>query len=193
VESGKRSDLPELEKTIATCKNAKLDRLSRNVPFISALMERKVDFIGCDNSTATMFTIHILAAVAEFERDAISKRTTEVAAAAKARGVTLGNYARTNLIRKLRCVARPVRDFSGQVIGTIGISGLVWRLSINMLQKRAPGPRRRRPAIGGIRLRERARGGAIFAVIPGRHVAPDPETIYKFAARFRILRSRASK
>src|SRR5215813_13468038 len=52
VESGKRSDRPELEKAIAACKKqrprliiAKLDRLSRNVAFISALMERKVDFI----------------------------------------------------------------------------------------------------------------------------------------------------
>jgi Resolvase, N terminal domain len=52
--------------------HAKLDRLSRNVAFISALMERKVDFIAVDNPTATKFTIHILAAVAEHERDAIS-------------------------------------------------------------------------------------------------------------------------
>ena len=60
---------------------------------------------------------------------------------------------------EVRCVALPVLDFSGQVIGAIGISGLVWRLSIETLQKRAPRARRCRPAIGGIRLRERARAG----------------------------------
>src|ERR1700757_4487704 len=101
IETGKRADRPELERAIAACKKhrarliiAKLDRLSRNVAFISALMERKVDFIAVDNPTATKFTIHILAAVAEHERDAISKRTTEALAAAKARGVKLGNYKR---------------------------------------------------------------------------------------------------
>jgi DNA invertase Pin-like site-specific DNA recombinase len=101
IESGKRSDRPELAKAIAASKKhrakliiAKLDRLSRNVAFISALMERKVDFVAVDNPTATKFTIHILAAVAEHERDAISKRTTEALAAAKARGVKLGNYKR---------------------------------------------------------------------------------------------------
>ena len=64
-------------KATAACKKhrarpiiAKLDRLSRNVAFISALMERKVDFLAVDNPTATKFTVHILAAVAEFERDA---------------------------------------------------------------------------------------------------------------------------
>jgi DNA invertase Pin-like site-specific DNA recombinase len=101
VETGKRADRPELEKAIAACKKhrarlilAKLDRLSRNVAFISALMERKVDFICCDNPTATKFTIHILAAVAELEREAISKRTKEALAAAKAKGKRLGNYQR---------------------------------------------------------------------------------------------------
>src|SRR4029077_19029045 len=88
IESGKRADRPQLEKAIAACKRhrarliiAKLDRLSRNVAFIATLMERKVDFVCCDNPTATKFTIHILAAVAEFEREAISKRTKEALAA----------------------------------------------------------------------------------------------------------------
>jgi DNA invertase Pin-like site-specific DNA recombinase len=98
VESGKRDDRPQLERAIAACKKhrarliiAKLDRLSRNLAFIATLMERKVDFICCDNPHATKFNLHILAAVAEFERDAISKRTVEALAAAKARGKTLGN------------------------------------------------------------------------------------------------------
>jgi len=108
-----RSDRPELEKAIAFEKKhrarpviAKLDRLSRNVAFISALMERKVDFLAVDNPTATKFTVHILAAVAEFERDATSKRTIEALAAAKARGVKLGNYARISAAKQEATAAR---------------------------------------------------------------------------------------
>jgi DNA invertase Pin-like site-specific DNA recombinase len=113
VESGKNSDRPELEKAIAACKKhrarliiAKLDRLSRNVAFIATLMERKVDFLAVDNPTATKFTVHILAAVAEFERDAISRRTKEALAAAKARGVKLGNYARISKAKQAATRAR---------------------------------------------------------------------------------------
>jgi DNA invertase Pin-like site-specific DNA recombinase len=101
VESGKRNDRPELDKALAACKKhkarliiAKLDRLSRNLAFIAMLMERKVDFIAVDNPTATKFTIHILAAVAEHERDAISARTKAALAAAKAKGTKLGDYPR---------------------------------------------------------------------------------------------------
>ena len=98
IESGKRNDRPELEKALAACKKhraklviAKLDRLSRNLAFIAMLMDRKVDFVCCDNPTATKFTIHILAAV---EPDAISARTKAALAAAKANGKRLGNYQR---------------------------------------------------------------------------------------------------
>jgi DNA invertase Pin-like site-specific DNA recombinase len=70
---------------------ARLDRLSRNVAFISALMENGTDFIACDMPTATRLTIHILAAVAEHEREMISKRTKAALAEAKRRGTKLGN------------------------------------------------------------------------------------------------------
>jgi hypothetical protein len=88
-------------KALAACKKhraklviAKLDRLSRNLAFIATLMDCKVDFVCCDNPTATKFTLHILAAVAEHERDMISARTKAALAAAKANGKTLGNYQR---------------------------------------------------------------------------------------------------
>src|SRR5215469_491910 len=98
VESGKRNDRPQLTSALAACKKhrakliiAKLDRLSRNVAFIAALMDGKVDFVCCDFPSANRLTLHILAAVAEHEREMISDRTKAGLAAAKARGVRLGN------------------------------------------------------------------------------------------------------
>src|SRR5215216_5496539 len=98
VESGKRADRPELAKALEACRKrkatlviAKLDRLSRNMAFIAALMDSGTDFIAVDNPHATRLTLHILAAVAEHEREMISERTTAALQAAKARGVRLGN------------------------------------------------------------------------------------------------------
>jgi DNA invertase Pin-like site-specific DNA recombinase len=98
VESGKRSDRPELGKALASCKKhkaklviAKLDRLSRNLAFIAALMDSGVEFVAVDIPHANTLTIHILAAVAQHEREIISARTSAALQAAKARGKRLGN------------------------------------------------------------------------------------------------------
>src|SRR4051794_35006289 len=67
--------LQECRKKKATLVIAKLDRLGRNVAFISALMESGVDFVCCDNPHANRLMLHMLAAFAEHEREQISQRT----------------------------------------------------------------------------------------------------------------------
>lgn len=97
VESGKRTNRPQLAKALDACKThkavlviAKLDRLARNVHFVSGLMESGVEFLAVDMPEANRLTIHILAAVAEHEREMISQRTKVALAEAKRRGVKLG-------------------------------------------------------------------------------------------------------
>ncbi|HEV2578271.1 MAG TPA: recombinase family protein [Acidobacteriaceae bacterium] len=97
VESGKRSDRPELAKALSLCRLhratllvAKLDRLARNVAFISTLMESGVKFVAVDLPQANELTVHIMAAMAEYEAKAISARTKAALAAAKSRGTELG-------------------------------------------------------------------------------------------------------
>lgn len=100
VESGTRSDRPEIAKAIALAKSegatllvAKLDRLSRSVAFIAALLEDKqLNFRVASMPYADKFQLHIYAALAEQERDFISKRTKAALTEAKARGVKLGGY-----------------------------------------------------------------------------------------------------
>ena len=97
VESGKRNDRPKLAEALRLCRVhsatlviAKLDRLARNVNFISNLMEAGVEFVAVDLPQANRLTVHIMAAMAEYEAKAISARTKAALAAAKARGTVLG-------------------------------------------------------------------------------------------------------
>lgn len=98
VESGKVNTRPELAKALhlakvtgATLVIAKLDRLSRNAAFLLALRDSGVRFVAADMPDANDLTVGIMALVAQQEREAISKRTKEALAVAKARGVRLGN------------------------------------------------------------------------------------------------------
>ena len=101
---------------------AKLDRLARNVAFIANLMDGKIDFVCCDMPQATRLTIHVLAAVAEHEREMISARTKAGLAAAKARGVVLGcprlpelNAARQEAaVARAQAIAPILAEFAGR-------------------------------------------------------------------------------
>lgn len=103
VETGKGADAlgrrPQLKAALAAARKlrchvavAKLDRLSRDVHFISGLMAHKVPFLVAElGPDVNPFVLHLFAALAEKERALISTRTRQALSAAKARGITLGN------------------------------------------------------------------------------------------------------
>lgn len=135
VESGKRNERVELVKALAACKRqkaklviAKLDRLSRNVAFLAALMDRGVDFVACDNPHANTLTIHILAAVAQHEREMISQRTKDALRAAKRRGTKLGNPklddVRARAVTAVKAEANRFAKNVAPIIREIGSSGV---------------------------------------------------------------------
>ncbi len=111
-ESGKNDERKQLQAAITLCKKrkatlviAKMDRLSRDLAFIANLMKSGVEFVACDNPHANKLTIHILAAVAEHERDMIAKRTSEALQALKRSGKRLGSPE----IEKAQAKSREVR------------------------------------------------------------------------------------
>lgn len=107
VESGRNNARPQLQAALKLARVtgaklviAKLDRLSRNAAFLLNLQESGVDFVACDNPTATPLTIGILALVAQDEARAISERTKAALKAAKARGQALGNPNGAEALRR---------------------------------------------------------------------------------------------
>jgi DNA invertase Pin-like site-specific DNA recombinase len=126
IESGSVSDRPELVKSLAharkakaTLVTAKLDRLARNVAFVSAIMDSGVDFVAVDNPFATRLTLHILAAVAEHEAVAIAQRTKAALAAAKARGVKLGSPVASTTVAAARTAKSAKALSKAQNLGAI--------------------------------------------------------------------------
>ena len=130
IESGSRNNRPELEKALEACRKqkatlviAKLDRLGRNVHFISGLMESRVDFVAVDNPHANRLLLHLLAAFAEHEREMISKRTKEGLAAAKKRGTELGVHGRDVLSVENKAAANQWAKELAPIVETIRAEG----------------------------------------------------------------------
>lgn len=107
VESGRKSDRPQLAAALRHCRAtgavlavAKLDRLARDVAFLSNLMNSGVEFVAVDFPEANRLTLHIMAAVAEYEARITSERTRAALQAAKARGQRLGNPHGADALRR---------------------------------------------------------------------------------------------
>lgn len=131
VESGKNNRRPILKRALSYCADhnnilliAKLDRLGRNVAFISALMESKVQFIAVDNPEANHLVLHIMAAFAEYEREQISQRTKDALQAAKRRGVKLGTNGKA-LAAYNRQLSDSFSRSCASVINTIKLEGYI--------------------------------------------------------------------
>jgi len=130
IESGKGADAlsrrPKLHAALDLCKRrratliiAKLDRLARNVNFVTGLMEAGIDFRAADMPHADKVMIQIYAVMGEWERDQISKRVKAALAAAKARGVVLGATGPTNLRANLEARIRAADAFAQSVAPVI--------------------------------------------------------------------------
>lgn len=110
-----RAALDYARKHKATLVIAKLDRLARNVHFVSGLLETGVDFVAADRPDADRFTLHLEAALAEREARVISERTKAALAAAKRRGVVLGANGKTLAVRNRAEAAERVAPMAGRL------------------------------------------------------------------------------
>jgi DNA invertase Pin-like site-specific DNA recombinase len=161
IESGKRNSRRQLQAAISHAKAAgakpviaRLDRLARNLHFVSSLQERGVDFVAADMPDANRLTIHIIAAVAEAVGRTISENTKTALAAAKARGVKLGNpngapalrgkqVGNADAVAKLKAnAAQRALDLAG-IVSTLRAKGLtsVRSLADALNEQGIPAPR----------------------------------------------------
>lgn len=130
VETGKGANAlerrPQLRAALDTCKKegavlliAKLDRLARNVHFVTGLIESGCDFLAADMPNANKVMIQMHAVMSEYERDQISARTKAALAAAKARGVRLGVRGAENLRPNIEARQAAADAFADRLKGII--------------------------------------------------------------------------
>jgi DNA invertase Pin-like site-specific DNA recombinase len=134
IESGRKTDkrrpqlraaLEQCEREGATLMIAKLDRLTRNVGFLTTLLDRQVPIMALDmpnlqDPAMSRFILQLMANVAELERAQISERTKKALAARKARGMTLGSPTPANGAQAGGLVtADQANEFASQVYPVI--------------------------------------------------------------------------
>ena len=130
IETGKGSNAlekrPQLRLALERCRKmgatlliAKLDRLARNVHFVSGLIETGVDFVAADMPQANKVMIQMHAVMSEWERDQISERTRAALMAAKARGVVLGATGPQNLLHHTRQRQAAADEFASRLSGLV--------------------------------------------------------------------------
>lgn len=156
VETGKGANAlekrPQLRAALAACKKygatliiAKLDRLARNVHFVTGLLETGVDFIAADMPQANKVMIQMHSVMAEWERDQISARTKAALVAAKERGVLLGVKGPENLRRNIEERKKAADEFARRLLGILlsfRAAGLSQREMVAQLnQSGFPAPR----------------------------------------------------
>lgn len=149
VETGKGANAldkrPKLRAALEICRKqgatliiAKLDRLARNVHFVSGLLETGCDFVAADMPQANKVMIQMHAVMSEWERDQISIRTKAALAAAKARGVKLGFAGSLNLKRNIEERKNAADTFAAKLAGVIQgfrASGLSQRAMVAQLNQ----------------------------------------------------------
>jgi len=151
VETGKGSNAldrrPQLQAAIAACKAhkatlviAKLDRLARNIHFISGLMERGINFVAADMPAADKTMLQIYAVMAEAEGDRISARTKAALAASKARGKRLGTYGATLAKQNREAAVARAKGLAGTIL-PLRAQGMGYgRLAVELNSRGIPSP-----------------------------------------------------
>ena len=159
IETGKSANRPQLNKALLCCKEnnatlivAKLDRLARNLHFVTNLQAANIDFICCDMPTANRLTIHIIAAIAENEAQLISQRTKLALAEKKKQGIKLGNpqnngLTRENIskgcdVRKENAVNNDANKKAGTLITMMRKNGSKWSDAVLQLNENGFSTRR---------------------------------------------------
>lgn len=182
VESGRKVDRPELRRALATAKAegatliiARLDRLARNVHFVSGLMESGVDFIAVDNPHATRLILHVMAAFAEEEARVIRARTKAAIAAARARGVKWGTFGAELARRNSEAASRKAVEIA-PVVAEIRAAGIesVRGVCDELNRRGIPSPRGARwhvPAVFRLLKRLGGRGRRPRGAHPARRVS----------------------
>ena len=150
IETGKSANRPQLNKALECCKSnnatllvAKLDRLARNLHFVTSLQAANIDFVCCDMASANRLTIHIIAAIAENEAQLISTRTKQALAEKKKQGIKLGNPYNNGLtsnsiakglnVRKENAFSNERNKQAGTLILSLRNNGAKWSEIVNQL------------------------------------------------------------